>query len=541
MHRLSAETAYRATLAILVGIHLVLIWALPVMPGQDFPQHLSYVRILVDYGDPALPYRELYAVAAKPQPYFTTYLLMAAIAPHTGVIEAFRILLSLYVIATLLGFHWLVVAAHRHAREPAPTPPWTGLLGACLVWSPVACMGFLSFMLAVPVIVAGTATWLVHIETRSRRAHLVALACCSALLVSLHPVAAGCFLFISLLVVAFAGAPRPWRACGVVTGTMLITHLAWSVVGTAGVGSWSRIRDASEAMREAHGLEVIDKLLGLEWSSPLTKASYVLWTLLGPYRWSGLLLMAAMALVLVVCAWLVRHRRASDGDALPPATAARAVHKRLAVGVALLALIAPWGLYVPSEITFLNFRIMTIAFAIALALPRPAWFHRGIARLALIGFCLLGAAHFAYRAVGFNREAAAALRLEERAVPRGVMMSLPFHNATDHFAKQFRLTHFLPMYYTVLQRGVNTQFWARYTDHLPVGYRYGKRPRHTTDWSPWEYGPADLVDSDYVLLQRADDSDPKRMREGAAFAKEHLDRFANRVACDGLWCLYRLR
>jgi hypothetical protein len=520
---------YWSALAILAAVHVTLIWALDVMPGQDFPQHLAYVRILVDLGDADLPYRDLYQVAAEPQPYFVTYSVLAGLATVVGVLDAFRIVLSIYVIATLLAFHVLVVAAHRK------TPPWTGLLGVTLVWSPVACMGFVSFMLAIPLMLAGTAALLFHLGDRSRRAPLVAVGACSAALVSLHAVAAGSLLFVALVIVAFVRAPRPWRAFAVVSATMLVTQLAWSLAGTTGLGSWSRMPDVGETIRASHGLEFVDKLLGIEWSSPMTKLSYVAWTVLGPYRWTGLLLVAVLALALAGIARRARHGVTPDA---PPAMAP--IHRRLVIALGVLALVIPWGLYVPSEITFLNLRVMTIAFAIALALVRPAWFEPLRARAALLGFCGVFVAHFAVRAVGFDREADVALRIEARAIPRGVMLSLPFHDRSDHFAKQFRLTHFLPMYYTVQQRGVNTQFWARYTDHLPVGYRPGKHLRAPVDWRPWEFGPADLEDADYVLVQLADDADPATMRDGSSSADAALRRVATSVECNGRWCLYRL-
>jgi hypothetical protein len=33
----------------LLAANLVLVWTLPVLPGQDLPEHLAYVRIFADY------------------------------------------------------------------------------------------------------------------------------------------------------------------------------------------------------------------------------------------------------------------------------------------------------------------------------------------------------------------------------------------------------------------------------------------------------------------------------------------------------------
>lgn len=133
------------------------------------------------------------------------------------------------------------------------------------------------------------------------------------------------------------------------------------------------------------------------------------------------------------------------------------------------------------------------------------------------------------------------MRLLEQAQPRGVMLTVAFHNRSRHFGKQFRLTHFLPMYYTVRQRGINTQFWARYTAHLPVDYRAGKRPAGPPDWRPGELTAAHLPDVDFVLLQRATPDNSRRDVEGSAAAEKLLEAHADLVRCDDLWCLYRTR
>ena len=59
------ETASRIPwTALFLVANLVLVWALPLIPAQDLPQHLTYIRIFADYGDPSLPVPRLLRPAA---------------------------------------------------------------------------------------------------------------------------------------------------------------------------------------------------------------------------------------------------------------------------------------------------------------------------------------------------------------------------------------------------------------------------------------------------------------------------------------------
>lgn len=97
-----------------------------------------------------------------------------------------------------------------------------------------------------------------------------------------------------------------------------------------------------------------------------------------------------------------------------------------------------------------------------------------------------------------------------------------------HFGKQFRLTHYLPMYFTVRQGGINTQFWARYTDHLPIGYRPGNSPPIRLTGSPHQFNAGHLAaGADLILHQRATEENATRDREASRTAEAVLRSRAN--------------
>jgi hypothetical protein len=111
-----------------------------------------------------------------------------------------------------------------------------------------------------------------------------------------------------------------------------------------------------------------------------------------------------------------------------------------------LSLITPWGIFLPSEVTFLDFRLMTVSLVLLAAAIDTRHFTLRLASGALATACLPLTLHFGARAFAFGEEARAALNLVERAEPRSLLMTLTFNNVSAHFAKRFQLTHFLPMY-----------------------------------------------------------------------------------------------
>ena len=507
-----------------------MIWSLPVLPGQDLPQHLAYARILLDYDRPDLPYHDLYLRPTHLEPYFVVYWFLGAVGRRWGLVAAFRLLMSLEVVATLVAFDALV----RALRPAESRASWTGLLGGVLIWSPVACMGFLSFLVCVPLFLFACAGYARLLARSHARLALLAMLVCTAALSSLHIVAAGLFLLLVGLDALLNRDRRRLVWCLVIALTESVTLFAWSLWGGIGLGkSWHF--ELVESLRRTLGLDFVGSLFRMKWNDPLLKLTYAAWTVLGPFSASGLFVAAAGASTLAAIAVAERRRHSSPAGA----AAQPQPWLRSALAFALLSWLMPWGLYVPTEITFLDLRAMTLACGLLFALVPAHWFASRRAQLALASFVLLQTGIFHVSAVRFSREAAPALKLERAAAPHGMMMSLVFHNRGSGFGSLFRVTHFLPMYYTILERGTNTQFWARYTDHLPVDYRANHRPANTADWNPERFALGDLHDSEYLLVQAATADDSSEVQRDYRRVEGMLRGKATTVGCDGLWCLYR--
>jgi hypothetical protein len=130
------------------------------------------------------------------------------------------------------------------------------------------------------------------------------------------------------------------------------------------------------------------------------------------------------------------------------------------------------------------------------------------------------------------------LRLVRRLDASEVLLALPFHDRSEYLDDSNGLTHYLPVYHTVLNGGVTSLFWGRFSHHLPVGYRPGQEPPHPPDWRPWDFTERDLASASSILVEWPDADDDEEARRGATRLRWALGwRFAP-VACEGRWCLY---
>jgi hypothetical protein len=524
-------------IALLVA-NLVLVWILPVLPAQDLPEHLAYVRIFADFSSQDLPFHDFYSLPARFQPYDSVYLLLAAMARIVSVNGAIRLTMSAYVVLMFLGVHMLARACHGE-QSPAEERrgPWSGALASVLIWSPAVTMGFLQYFLCVPIVLITLSLFLRWADDEKAIGAAWGVAIGSVIVASVHLVAAGALAVFAVLYVVcnWRASDRAQRltAVGGVLAAMSVTFAAWRLYGDV-LGARGHAVDLPGAIRDAQLFEFVNTVFNVTWYDPPVTLNYITWAVLGPFSWTGMIAPAIALLWLVQSVWRAR-------TTAPLSSRARQ-YRRAAIAFAIVVCLTPWGIQNPSELTYINFRLIALALAIAVPLVPEGWFAGAPQRRALIFFCLLTFGNFATRAYGFGQEARVPLRLMERADRDGVLLTIVFHNKSDYFGKGFRLTHFLPMYFTVFDGGINSQFWARYTEHLPIDYLPGKRPAQSDDWSPQNFDASKhLHDARWVLLQQATEDDSPRTRSDSAKARASLDDRAERIACEGPWCLYKVK
>jgi hypothetical protein len=525
----SAETNRLKNIAVslLIALNLCVVWALPVIPGQDLPQHLSYVKILLDYSDTGNPFARFYQLPTRPQAYFTTYYILLHAARLFGSIDiAIRAVLSVYVFGTFAAFRFLVSSCAR-GRE---TPLWACFPAAMIVWSPVCIMGFLPYLITVPLFLVGVGCYVRQAEGDPRIRDLAFLALSCVSLVSIHIVSAGSLLLLAVL----HSILSPKRARFIATGTVFMlvaaSAILWGYIGEGGVGSFSRIVHGANLER-AGGLEsFLNPLFNFSWSNPLGILDIALWTVLGPYRWYGMLLMGAAILIALFCS---SNRQITSESTVDSAM------RRTCVGFAIACALMPWGLYIPSELTFLNFRMMTMAFAFCLAVLTPP-ICRSAKSWGFMGVALMSSALFAFNSYAFGREGAHVRRLLERTETGLVLMPIVFDKSSRFFARSFALEQFLPMYYTVYRGGITTSFWAQYAPHLPISYKAGIRVPTVDDWDPGKFRLKQAKGVDLLLVKTP--TVENSLSDRTAFSRLQLELapFVAQSTCDGSWCLYRI-
>jgi hypothetical protein len=523
----------RVLFLLLVCANLALIAWLPILGGHDLPQHLSYARILTDYDDPRLPFRETFTLPDGPQAYFTTYYALAALARFTGVMTACRLVYAAYAIALPLGFASLVSALRD---DGARGPCWTALLGPLLVWNPVSCMGFLPFMLALPAIVFGAAEAQRWQRTGApRHGAKLALACCA--MVSTHVV--GAILFVGLILCCALARPRmrSLALLGMVVTSTAACVLLWQSVGPGHVAEMPPGVLAAHISSQGLWNGVVSTF-GVRWSAPVEKLELLAATLFCPFPLVGKILVALVFASVGVAVGSGRPSR-GEGQDRGSFSSIRASFIYALVGFALLTTALPTSLSAPDDICLLDFRAIVVLVALSLATIDSRVFAPARARIALAVGSAIVTTLWARQLAGIAAEGQEVLALVQRLGASDVLLALPFHDRSEYLDDSNGLTHYLPVYHTVLNGGVTSLFWGRFSHHLPIGYRPGKEPPHPPDWRPWEFTDRDIGAASSVLVEWPDSDDDPPAQDGAARLRVELKGRFTPVACEGRWCLYQ--
>jgi hypothetical protein len=518
--------------------NLALIASLPVLAGQDLPQHLSYARILADYADPGLAFRDNFVLPTRPQPYFTAYLLLAPLTRLTSVLTASKLLYGAYVIATAAAFLSLVRAVHAPGDGDARAPaPWTCLFGALIPWNPVQCVGFLPFMLSLPAVLAGAAAIVraaaVVPSRPGRRRAYTEVAVAAAVATSLHLVSGVALVGFGALY-AVARRSRDALFASVVTAAASLgTVTAWHTLGERGLAEFPTAMVLDGIRRE--GLyDGLVRTVGVQWTAMEVKWSFVVATVLGPLVRSAKLAVAVAIVALGLAVVLTRKSRPPREPRTPGAFAFTGA----TVAFSLLVVVTPAAIRVPDDICLLDFRLYVLAFMLALACAPPRWFAPRRAHLALGAFGAAVLLIWARQLHGVASEAGQVLALVGKLDPKGSLLALPFHDRSEFLDEDNSVTHYFPVYYTAVRGGVTSSFWGKFSHHLPVGFRPGREPLRPPDWDPAQFTRDELMAVPNVLVEWPDDDDgDNRVAAAYRLRMELADGFAP-MGCEGRWCLF---
>ncbi len=539
--------AHRSRLGLLAITlaNVAVVWAVSVLPGQDLPQHLTYVRILVGYGDASLPFAATYTLPTHVQSYFTTYYLLAAIARLTGVVTAARVVLSLYVVAMVAAFDALTRALSSRARThagvgEAGSPSVTSLLAPLVIWNPVVWMGFLPFYIGMPAILWGYAAFLEGAhrddDERPRPGRLAQVAVAGALLASLHTVAAAAFVLLVAVHAALARGRRTLLFAAVALLAVALTSGLFRIVGDPALG------DAAPALSRfgevvGNGIDEVTGILHIDWGTPLRKLDYAYLAFVGALTLPRKMAVMAGALTVVGVAVASRAREANE-PAARPTPAVRTATARTLTAYWALCLVIPSAIQVPSDISFLDYRIIAVTAAISLAFVDERLFASRAARGALALFAALVTGLWVRTITAVGNEARAVEALVGRLDSRAVLLALPIDDTSREIDEGNTVGHYWPMLHTIQNGGLTSQFWGKFTHHLPIGYRDGRALPAPDDRHPWEATRAQIHAFTHVVVSYPDENADAAQRTGASAIRAVLATDATVVACDGRSCLY---
>ena len=175
------------------------IWSFPFPPLQDLPTHLSTLRILHDFHDPTYALDANYRIDLGSTQYLLFYVLGDLFAYAVGVRAAGLLMISAYMVGTVLATYSLLGALRTDQRLSLLVIP-------CLV-NGLFVLGFLPFFVGLPLLLY---SWTLAIRLREteQTKFAVGLAVVMVALFYSHIVPFG----IALVGLAVMAPFRSWRA-----------------------------------------------------------------------------------------------------------------------------------------------------------------------------------------------------------------------------------------------------------------------------------------------------------------------------------------
>ena len=178
---------YAVAFAVCAAMTLFVLWDVRYLPFLDWPQHVGLVSVVASAFDEASGTHPYYAPYVAVTSYLTLYWAGALLTPLVGASAALKLLLSAYFVGLPASLAWL--------RRELGLGPWPALLGFVAAWCWPLYLGFLAYVLAIPLGIACLAL-LLRTAREGRPRDLMALGAASALLFATHALAYAWFVAV---------------------------------------------------------------------------------------------------------------------------------------------------------------------------------------------------------------------------------------------------------------------------------------------------------------------------------------------------------
>lgn len=474
-----------AALAVLAAVPL---WLVKYPPIEDLPQHLAAIRVLHDFHDPALHFSEYFVLHLGHTQYLAYYLAADVLAYVFGVVLANTVLISAAIIATPYAMRGLMRALGRDERLALFVLP--------LTWNAHLILGFLNFVAAIPLALAGLAL-AVNLRRRWSTRRALLLAVVAVVTFYTHVVPFG-FLGLGAALVAIEGfdlqALRRTFKRWLTLGPAVVAVVVWFQTSPAGQ---STLRAASLS-KHAGG----PRPQFIPWMDALRQApdwlTNVLWSRVDDR------LLIVWGLLVLLAIGLGAGARATDYAPTEDDVLRGSLTRRIALLAPLAALfyfVMPTGYGWIWPINA-RFPLLALIFLIpVLPAQRRAGsllVLGGVAVVALLSFNAIGRAfqHFEKDEVGALDEAIA-------QIPKGSRV------AGLIFDRGSREVRFAPFLHSVawyqVKRGGAVMFTFADFPESPFGFHEHNRPPRVVprwEWMPGRVDPArDLGWYRYVLVR----------------------------------------
>jgi len=146
------------------------VWLASVLPMLDVPNHLAQIRAWHSFSDPRYHIAAYFDLRIHLVPYMLYHSAVHALMFVFPILIANKIVISIYVVAFPASFLVLVRALHRD--------PWIALLSFAFVYNQCFLYGFVSFLLALPLLWLGLAALIRYLDN-GRVADLFILGSCA--------------------------------------------------------------------------------------------------------------------------------------------------------------------------------------------------------------------------------------------------------------------------------------------------------------------------------------------------------------------------
>jgi hypothetical protein len=462
------------------------LWLVRHPPLQDLPQHLAAIRVLSDYGDGELGFKQWFLLSLGSTQYLSYYLFAWVLAIPLGVVLANKLLLS----AAIIGLPYALRSLLRSLERDEDL----ALFAFPLTYNAHLILGFFNFIAALPLVLWGLAL-AVRQRMRPTRRRAIAIAVLAVVTFYTHVVPFG-FLALGAALIAIGDSAKKT----VLRWLPLVPALLCAAI-------WTRTAPAGNAVLGALSLGAGKRSSGpqpLYWSFGEAMRQIPEWLTDVLNVETDERLLVVWCLLLFLCIGLGAGARVDDERP----SMDRSLRGTLLRRLAWLAPLAGLAYFIsPASYDWIwpintRFPLLALVFLL-IVLPAPRGFARFGLLLAVAITSASGFLEISRVFQRFEREEVGELDRAISSIPRGRKVAGLIWDRGSRHVKFSPFIHAAAWYQA--ERGGAVMFTFADFPQSPFRFKEGDRPPRVPPRWEWEPGRVDPVNDlawfDYVLTR----------------------------------------